>query len=84
MPRTQILPARIYSTPEYRKGYEAGGKAARTQRPRENPYLPQDLRHLGWADACYDNWSARRVEFDRASVCRGEFHSNTAANAFVS
>jgi hypothetical protein len=84
MPRTQTLPARIYSTPEYRKGYEAGCKAARAQGPQENPYLPQDLRHLGWADACYDNWSARRVEFDRVSVSREEFHPKTIANAFAS
>jgi hypothetical protein len=80
----QTPPARIYSTREYRKGYEAGCKAVHVHGSQENPYLPQDPRHLGWADARYDNWSARRIGFDRVSVCRIDFHPKTVANAFAS
>jgi hypothetical protein len=84
MPRPPTFPARLYAAPEYREGYAAGCRAARARRPAENPYLPQDLRHVGWADAGYDNWSARRVEYERVAGRRAEFHPQTVANAFAS
>ena len=84
MPPSRTFQARLYATPEYRAGYAAGCRAARAGPPAENPFLPQDLRHVGWTDASYDNWSARRVEFDRVSVCCEEFHPKTVANAFAS
>lgn len=56
----RTLPKRIYATPEYREGYAAGAQAARAGRREPNPYMPLDLRHLGWEDAGYDTWSARQ------------------------
>ena len=60
----------VYASPAYREGYAAGVKAAHLLRPNSNPYPFQDLRHLGWTDAYYDAWSARRVEVNRASELR--------------
>jgi hypothetical protein len=45
--------------------------------------MPQDLRHLGWMDAFYDAWSARRVEISRASEQR-EIGETKALNETVS
>ncbi|HUJ43142.1 MAG TPA: hypothetical protein VLW52_06000 [Opitutaceae bacterium] len=84
MPPPRTLPARLYAAPEYRAGYAAGCRAARARQADENPYLLQDLRHVGWADACYDQWSARRVEFERAAGRRAESHSQAPASAVAS
>jgi hypothetical protein len=70
MSQAKSFSARIYASPEYREGYRTGCQAAHLQRPEESPYLLQDLRHLGWIDAFYDAWSARRVEINRAWVHR--------------
>ncbi len=66
----RALPDRFYATSEYREGYAAGTLAAQSREPPENPYLPYDLHHLGWTDACYDHWSALRRGGRRGSVCR--------------
>ena len=68
MPRSRTIPARIYSTAEYREGYWAGARAARVHRPDSSPFLSHDPRDLGWSDALYDAWSARRVELRRAAT----------------
>jgi hypothetical protein len=70
MPPYQSSSTGVYASPAYRQGYAAGVKAAHLRRPDTNPYLLQDLRHLGWMDAFYDAWSARRVEISRASERR--------------
>jgi len=51
MSQAKSFSARIYASPEYREGYRTGCQAAHLQRPKESPYLLQDLRHLGWIDA---------------------------------
>jgi len=84
MPPPQPLPARLYATPEYRRGYAIGSRAARAGLAEENPFLPQDLRHVGWADAWYDHWSARRVEIERVVGRRVDFRPRTIANALAS
>jgi hypothetical protein len=61
------MPVRIYATVEYREGYRAGAHAARMHRPETSPFLSYDPRHIGWADALYDAWSARRTELSRAA-----------------
>jgi hypothetical protein len=80
MTRTKSFSARIYATPGYREGYSAGCKAAHLRRPDDNPYLLEDLRHLGWMDAFYDAWSARRVEISRASERREVFEPKAINN----
>jgi hypothetical protein len=80
MPQNQPLSARLFASPSYRDGYGAGCKAAHLRHPDTNPYLPQDLRHLGWTDAFYDAWSARRVEISRAADQREIFPINTATD----
>jgi hypothetical protein len=75
MSQAKSFSARIYATPGYREGYSAGCQAARLRRSDANPYLLQDLRHLGWMDAFYDAWSARRVEISRASKHREIFET---------
>jgi len=70
MLRTHALPARFYATPEYREGYAVGALAVQSGGAPENPYLPHDLRHLGWGDACYDHWSALRGGRRRARLSR--------------
>lgn len=81
MSKTQRLSARLYASPSYREGYGAGCAAARLLRANVNPYPPQDLRHLGWMDAFYDAWSARRVEISRASDHREIFRHRTVTDA---
>lgn len=81
MPRAKSFSARIYATPEYREGYVAGCKAVHLQRPVASPYLIQDLRHLGWIDAIFDAWSARRVEISRAADCREIFEARALTDA---
>jgi hypothetical protein len=84
VPPSRTFPARLYATPEYRAGYAAGCRAARGGQPAENPFLPQDLRHVGWTDASYDNWSARRVEIERVAGGRAEFRPKTVTGSFAS
>ncbi len=68
------LPGRFYATPEYREGYAAGTLGAQSGEPPGNPYLPYDLHHLGWTDACYDHWSALRRGGRRGPIsCRADF-----------
>jgi hypothetical protein len=81
MPKNQRLSARLYASPSYREGYGAGCAAARLLRANDNPYPPQDLQHLGWMDAFYDAWSARRVEISRASEHREMFPVGAAMDA---
>jgi hypothetical protein len=83
MSRAQSLSSKIYASPTYREGYGAGSKAAHLRRADFNPYQPQDLRYLGWMDAFYDAWSARRVEISRASEHRDIFRRNSTAEAVV-
>jgi len=82
--RIRSLPARFYATPEYREGYGAGALAAESGEPPENPYLPYDLHHLGWGDACYDDWSARRRGVRRGLVWRQALRPAAGAHAFIS
>ena len=83
VPRTPAIPARVYSSPEYRRGYAAGLTAGRADEAPENPYLPQDPRHPGWADACYDLWSARRIGRGGGSRGREESRHPATAGAFT-
>jgi hypothetical protein len=83
MPCGQTRSVRIYATPAYCEGYGAGCKAAHLRRADINPYPLQDLRHLGWMDAFYDSWSARRVEISRAAEHRDIFHAGAIAESAV-
>ncbi len=82
--RTPALPARFYATPEYREGYAVGALAAHSEEDPKNPYLPYDLHHLGWADACYDTWSTRRIGPRRGHPNRPESLRVPAAGPFAS
>jgi len=81
MSQAKSFSARIYASPEYRAGYRAGCQAAHLQRPEASPYLLQDLRHLGWIDAIYDAWSARRVEINRAWDHREQLETRAVDDA---
>jgi len=83
MSRSETIPALIYATAEYREGYRSGLNAARRHRPETSPFLPQDPRHLGWADAVYDAWSARRMELSRAANRPADCHVDTASPQLV-
>lgn len=84
MLRTHALPARFYASPEYREGYAVGALAVQSGDPPENPYLPHDLRHLGWRDACFDHWSVRRGGAARGRPAGHAAPFGTAARAFPS
>jgi hypothetical protein len=81
MSQAKSFSARIYASPEYCEGYRAGSQAAHLQRPDESPYQIQDLRHLGWIDAFYDVWSARRVEINRAWEHRETFEAKAPVDS---